>query len=853
MTLSNATERVLFCLIFGFTVLMTGCQSGTADDVGEAPVNQPDESVVATATADGSAAMQGRQDRLKTILAKAAAQASAGQHDSARKLYEEALRHAPNNTEALEGKALMLKLLRGDRGVGDQDAVNRAIALEERRRQQAAVHWQEGLEALAEGRLDDAVVALDKCRLLVKHARVATDPSREKAEALYQEAVARRDQADREREQRQQSEIARMQSQEEERERLRLQRRLAALWDNALARFEAEDFERAEWILDEIIRIDFTDSNAGKLKEAARRARHQIARDQNISNYREMWQRVLEEVKESAVLMTEDVTFPDRDKWAAISARGPIRLSPKSDEEADEDRVVRQRLASTALPRVDWNGKTLDDVVMELRPQLGVNIIVTPLAREAAGDVGELSIDFTNVAADHALSAVCAEFQITYSVTAGLVKIQTLKESRKNKVVEMYDVRDLVSPISSFPGVALNLNASGVGLKEDFGDDDKGEPNQAIEVDRLVELIKSAVDPAWDEDDGNRLNPKNGTIVVRQTAEKHRLVRKLLADLRKNTGIQVSIESRFITVENNFLQEVGVDLRGLGDDSGGVGLAGPGNSKPFDDFGITGTGVGTPTQPTGIGSGGDSGFTFNDYSNIDIRSRSENLFDERLGNPNILDGSGGVAFQFAFLDDVQLEAILRAVQKYERINQVTAPSLMVYNTQRANLTVLNEIAYVKDYDVEIAQASVVADPVIDKIREGVVLDVRPIVSHDRRFVTLELRPTVATLVRPIRNFQTQLGVGAAVTLQLPELHKESVNTTVVVPDGGTLLLGGLKFAEEKLMDSGIPILKDIPILSFFFSRRGKYTNLKDLIILLKVEIVIMEEREPQESDNDFLN
>ncbi len=850
MTLSNVAERAITYLTIAFFVLIAGCQSNTTDQIDDTAAETETSAAQDTVIVDSTSQTQ---DRLKVLLAKASAAASAGQHDDARKLYEEALRHAPDNAEALQGKALMLKLVRGLNPDANQDAVNRAIALEERRRQQASIHWQQGQEALAEGRLEDAVVELDKCRLLVRHARVAIDPTLQMAEALYADAVARRDQADREREQRQQAEIARMQAEEEERERLRLQRRLAALWDNALARFEAEDFERAEWILDEIIRIDFSDTNAAKLKEAARRARHQIARDRNVSNYREMWQRVLEEVKESAVLMTDDVTFTKREKWAAISARGPIRLSPKVNEEADADREVRQRLASTALPRVDWDGKTLDYVVSTLRSQLGTNIIVTPAAREAAGDVGELSLDFVDTAADHALSAACAAFEITYTVTAGLIKIQTMEESRKNKVVEMYDVRDLVNPINSFPGVALNLNASGVGLEEDFGDDEEGEPNQAIEVDRLIELIKSAVDPAWDEDDGNRLDPKNGTLIVRQTPEKHRLVRSLLADLRRNTGIQVSIETRFITVENNFLQEVGVDLRGLGDNSGGVGLAGPGNSKPFDDFGVTGTGVGTPTSPTGPGSGGDSGFTFNDYSNLDLRSRSENLFDERLGNPNVLDGSGGVAFQFAFLDDVQLEAILRAVQKYERINQVTAPSLMVYNTQRANLTVLNEVSYVKDYDVEIAQASVVADPVIDKIREGIVLDVRPIVSHDRRFVTLELRPTVATLIRPIRNFQTQLGVGAAVTLQMPELHKESVNTTVVMPDGGTLLLGGMKFAEEKLMDSGIPILKDIPLLSFFFSRRGKYTNLKDLIVLLKVKIVIMEELEPQESDNDFLN
>ena len=58
------------------------------------------------------------------------------------------------------------------------------------------------------------------------------------------------------------------------------------------------------------------------------------------------------------------------------------------------------------------------------------------------------------------------------------------------------------------------------------------------------------------------------------------------------------------------------------------------------------------------------------------------------------------------------------------------------------------------------------------------------------------------------------------------------------------LIGGLKFAEEKTLDSKVPFLGDIPVLSFFFSRTGKYTNLKDLLILVKVKIVIMSELEP---------
>jgi type II secretory pathway component GspD/PulD (secretin) len=111
-------------------------------------------------------------------------------------------------------------------------------------------------------------------------------------------------------------------------------------------------------------------------------------------------------------------------------------------------------------------------------------------------------------------------------------------------------------------------------------------------------------------------------------------------------------------------------------------------------------------------------------------------------------------------------------------------------------------------------------------------------------VTLELRPTVATLLRPLRTFSTTLGVGTAVTFEVPELKKESLKTTVVMPDGGTLLLGGLKFYEEHDLDSGVPILKDIPIVNFFFSRKGKYTNIRNLLVLLRVKVIVLEDLQP---------
>jgi type II secretory pathway component GspD/PulD (secretin) len=200
--------------------------------------------------------------------------------------------------------------------------------------------------------------------------------------------------------------------------------------------------------------------------------------------------------------------------------------------------------------------------------------------------------------------------------------------------------------------------------------------------------------------------------------------------------------------------------------------------------------------------------------------------------------------QFTYLDDTEVEAIIRAVRKSERVNRINAPNLLISNNGRASMSVINQVSYIKDFDVEIAQASAIADPIVDVISDGVILDVRPVVSADRRYITLELRPTVSQLERPIQFRDVSFAFGNSGRLQLPKVEVQRVRTTVTVPDGGTLLLGGLKVAEERDAQSGVPILSDLPILSFFFSRKGQFKRYKHLMILLKANVVIMNELEP---------
>jgi type II secretory pathway component GspD/PulD (secretin) len=178
----------------------------------------------------------------------------------------------------------------------------------------------------------------------------------------------------------------------------------------------------------------------------------------------------------------------------------------------------------------------------------------------------------------------------------------------------------------------------------------------------------------------------------------------------------VDVQSRFMSVADNFLEDIGVDLRGLGDQSGGEGAPGKGTTLFFDDFGDA---PGSPLQPGTIGTDNTAGIYYSRGSDGDILARTENLYDRALGNESILTNSGGLSAQYTFLDDTQIEAVLRAVQKTERIQLITAPRLLVYNTERANVSVTNQVSYVSDFDVEIAQAASIADPIIQVISDGV--------------------------------------------------------------------------------------------------------------------------------------
>ena len=73
-----------------------------------------------------------------------------------------------------------------------------------------------------------------------------------------------------------------------------------------------------------------------------------------------------------------------------------------------------------------------------------------------------------------------------------------------------------------------------------------------------------------------------------------------------------------------------------------------------------------------------------------------------------------------------------------------------------------------------------------------------------------------------------------------------VRTTVSVPDGGTLLLGGQSISGEIEREADVPVLSKIPFLKRLFTNRGMSKDDLVLLILVKPTIIIQREQEQRQ-------
>ena len=353
-----------------------------------------------------------------------------------------------------------------------------------------------------------------------------------------------------------------------------------------------------------------------------------------------------------------------------------------------------------------------------------------------------------------------------------------------------------------------------------------------MQAQSLVQLVQESINPdSWfdlsDTGDGTitpypTQQPKK--LAVYNTHEVHIEIEKLLTELRKSLGHQVSIEARFLVVSENFLEDIGLDIDFMNNLGGKWGQI---TFEQNSSFFTTPEPTSVPLSLGGIGPAA-----------------------------SITGGYGSI------LDDLQVSFLIRATQAHRDAKSLDAPIATVLSGESASFSVNRQMIIalppVQTQGTQLSTAGGTttqpqgSEPQYLPINPSTALSITPIITHDKKNVLLGIITTqnqflgmrTTTIEAPIL---TGVGAGQVVSydIQLPDQESSTLMTRVSVPDGGTLLLGGQRITAEIEKESGVPILSKIPILGRLFGNRSKVKDNKILLIMVKPTIILQEEREAE--------
>lgn len=158
---------------------------------------------------------------------------------------------------------------------------------------------------------------------------------------------------------------------------------------------------------------------------------------------------------------------------------------------------------------------------------------------------------------------------------------------------------------------------------------------------------------------------------------------------------------------------------------------------------------------------------------------------------------------------------------------LSSPRLTVINNQEAKILVGTKEAYITS-TTTITQQAPVTSQTVNFVDVGIKLYVTPTINRDS-FVTMKIRPEISSAERVKIQSENQI-------TEIPIVSTSETETTVMVKDGVTIIIGGLRKDEKSKTVKKIPLLGDIPVLGSLFKSTTDTVNKTELVILLTPHI-----------------
>lgn len=175
---------------------------------------------------------------------------------------------------------------------------------------------------------------------------------------------------------------------------------------------------------------------------------------------------------------------------------------------------------------------------------------------------------------------------------------------------------------------------------------------------------------------------------------------------------------------------------------------------------------------------------------------------------------------------------LKILKQVEETKVLANPKLTIIDRQEAKINIGDRIPYVVTTTTGTGNNVSVSEE-IKFIDVGIQLSVNPVIN-DTGFIIMKIRPEISsqsgTLTTP---------AGASI----PLVNTTFAETSVVVQDGVTVILGGLRRDDLSRLDKGYPFLMDIPVIGNLFKSKGDSAQRQEIVILITPTIILGDQDE----------
>ncbi len=462
----------------------------------------------------------------------------------------------------------------------------------------------------------------------------------------------------------------------------------------------------------------------------------------------------------------------------------------------------------------DADVKTVIDLIARMS---GANIIMNTGGQ--TGIKGTITMSVNNVPWPQVLAAVVKTLgYTTVREDYDIIRVVTPQELLKQIENRVFKLKYITAPEPYRARIEESKQIKGTGTTP---------PVSVEDIDKqffFLTLIRGSLTRDANNAIIGRMNfdPKAMCIVVNDTRVALDTIEKIIQVLDVEPP-QVMIDLKYISTINEDLLTFGVNYSLAGQD--GLGITTKLIPPVRSDAATTTAGTNTFSPFTTGGSGLLTRLPF---------------------------GLGGTPFdqKHYFFSQYDMSAAFRAFKRDRFSRLLQEPSLTVVDNTEATIFVGENIPYAESRAITTATGAVtltIGEGAKSPVRVGFQLLVIPHIIKETNRVLLTVIPSNEFLSGQSTNSTTPAGFdhfflqggagGSDASIDLPRVANSTLVTRLMVENGRTVVIGGLKTERSVYEDKKVPFLGDLPLIDFLFKQRNDSVRKESLLIFLTPRII----------------